>query len=110
MKEKTVKMKRNRAGRYIPREFAEEIVETIESYELEPEFAEGAVCVLSYLCCPEGSEMHGAEFASFLDNGLRVMESRPPAEVMSAARAVIETLKASGVEVVDAYVVTKGGN
>lgn len=109
MKEKTVKMKRNRAGSYIPLKFAEEIVDTLESRELEPEFVEGAVCVLSYLCCPEGSEMHGAEFASFLDNGLRVMESQPPAEVMSAAREVIEMLKANGVEVVDAYIV-EGGN
>lgn len=83
---------------------------TLESYELDPEFVEGAVCVLSYLCCPEGKEMHGAEFASFLDNGLRVMESRPPRRGDERGRAVIETLKANGVEVVDAYVVTKGGN
>lgn len=31
-KKKTEKMKENRAGSYVPREFAEEIVATIESY------------------------------------------------------------------------------
>lgn len=56
-KKKTEKMKENRAGSYVPREFAEEIVATIESYEMEPEFAQGAACVLAYLSCPEGSGM-----------------------------------------------------
>lgn len=68
-KKKTEKMKENRAGSYVPREFAEEIVATIESYEMEPEFVQGAACVLAYLSCPDGSGMHGAEFPSFLDNG-----------------------------------------
>lgn len=82
---KLEKMKRNRAGRYIPREFADEIVGTLEDYDLEPEFIEGAACVLSYLTCPEGSDMHGAEFPKYLDNGLLALEAEPPAEVMSAA-------------------------
>lgn len=102
---KLAKMKRNRAGRYIPREFADEIVGTLEDYDLEPEFIEGAACVLSYLTCPEGSDMHGAEFPKYLDNGLLALEAEPPAEVMSAAREVIELLKANGVEVVVAFIV-----
>ena len=103
---KLEKMKRNRAGRYIPHEFADEIVGTLEDYDLEPEFIEGAVCVLSYLTCPEDSDMHGAEFPKYLDNGLKgeEAENTPPAEVMSAAREVIELLKANGVEVVDAFI------
>jgi len=52
---KLEKMKRNRAGRYIPREFADEIVGTLEDYDLEPEFIEGAACVLSYLTAPKAA-------------------------------------------------------
>lgn len=107
-KKKTEKMKENRAGSCVPREFAEEIVATIESYEMEPEFAQGAACVLAYLSCPEGSGMHGAEFPSFLDNGIRAAEKRPAADAASAARRVIDALKAGGIEVVDAYVVARG--
>ena len=104
-KKKTEKMKENRAGSYVPREFAEEIVATIESYEMEPEFVQGAACVLAYLSCPDGSGMHGAEFPSFLDIGIRAAEKRPAAD---AARKVIDALKAGGIEVVDAYVVARG--
>lgn len=72
---KLEKMKRNRAGRYIPREFADEIVGTLEDYDLEPEFIEGARSALSYLTCPEGSDMHGAEFPKYLDNGVEVVDA-----------------------------------
>lgn len=102
---KLEKMNRNRAGRYIPREFADEIMGTLEDYDLEPEFIDGAACILAYLICPEDSDMHGAEFPKFLDNGLLALEAEPLAEVMSAASEVIELLKANGVEVADAFIV-----
>lgn len=105
---KIKKMRQNIAGSYVPREFADEIMQTLEAYDLEPEFLEGAACVLSYLSCPEDNKLHGSEFPKFLDCGLAAMEEGPSAEALSQARAIIEMLKAHGVNVVEATIVRRG--
>lgn len=103
------KMKESKSGQYMPLEFAEEIIATLEEHEADPEFISGAVCILSYMACPPSSPMHGVEFGPFFENGMRNSDEEPPAEVMEAARKIIAQMEEAGIKVVDAYIV-KGGN
>lgn len=99
------KMKENRAGSYVPLRFAAEMVGVIEDFDMGEGFANGALCVLSYLSCPKGTDMHGKTFEEFLGNFVKGVDGEVPAEVASLAEKVVEQLKAAGIEVVETRIV-----
>ena len=104
--EKLEKMKKNRAGHYIPREFAEEIDAVIKQSDCSISFQRGARTVLAYLCCREGKDMHGVGFGDYLKNARIIQAHRDRAA--SEAHEVISFLKALGVDVVEVEIVRGG--
>lgn len=104
------KMKENKAGNYIPRKFADEIVEAIlKRDEVDNSFVDGASTVLAYLTCPEDNPMNGVDIDKFVDNALYRLDCCDDmANVMSKAQKVIDELKAAGINVVEAYIVKEG--
>lgn len=102
------KMKRNRAGQYIPVEYANEIIETLKSKrEFGDEFMAGATFALSYLTCPEGEGMHGATIEEFAENAVRVMEviRCVSPETVMAIKDIVDDLKANSITVRSARIV-----
>lgn len=116
---KTKKMKENRSGYYIPKEFAIEALEAVRKRkdELPYGFIDGFACALSYLTCQEDAAMHGKTPEEYIHNAIRgyrmlnlntvlkLNEVETIEQARSKAREVIDNLKASGVNVVDSYIV-----
>lgn len=105
---KLEKMKAPVSGHYIPIKHAAEIYSVVSDADVSQDFVDGALFALGFLTCPRDEEMHGAGAADFLANYQSNKNGDVPPEVLSAARATIEMLKAHGVEVVDAYIVSRG--
>ena len=103
--EKLEKMKKNRAGNYIPIEFVVEIVNTIKASDFSDDFLTGAHVALSYLCCPKKESMHGAGFDDYLKNARAILDLK---NRVSKTREVISMLKSFGIEVIDVEVVRGG--
>lgn len=116
---KTKKMKENRSGYYIPEEFALEALEVANKHKdkLPYGFVDGFACALSYLTCQEDMDMHGKTPEEYIRNAIRgfrmlnlntvlkLNEVETIEQARSKAREVIDNLKASGVNVVDSYIV-----
>ena len=104
------KMKENKAGNYIPRKIANEIIDVIlKRDDVDDSFVDGAATVLAYLTCPEDKPMNGAEIGKFVDNALyRLDRCDDMANVMSQAQKVIDELKAAGINVVEAFIMKEG--
>lgn len=66
-KKKIEKMKKAKAGLYIPPERAAEIMADVEAWEMPDEFKDGAAVVLGFLSTPEDSPHHGEGFGLYLD-------------------------------------------
>ena len=103
MKEKTAKMKRCAAGEHIPSERAMELVEAALDFDASDEFVSGIAFACAFLACKKDDPRFGMDPAEFYAHG-PVLEE-PPAEVMDAARKVIEQLKANGIHVVECQIV-----
>lgn len=106
MKEKTAKMKRCAAGEHIPSERAMEMVEAALDFDASEEFVSGIAFACSFLACKKDDPRFGMTPAEFYAHGPILEE--PPAEVVGAARKVIEQLEDMGVKVVSAYIVEGG--
>lgn len=96
---KTEKMKENRAGHYIPEDFAVEFVDEMDKLHLSDEFIKGACCAFAYLTCSENDDMHGRTPAEFLKNTAEINAREED------ALKIVEALEAAGFHVDDAYLV-----
>lgn len=109
---KTEKMKENRAGSYIPEEFAREFLDEVEKNKDDfPEgFLAGAACALSYLICPKSVPVYGKTHAEYIRNaaiGFKVASAKGTAfeKAEEDALRIVEALEAAGFHVDDAYLV-----
>lgn len=99
------KMKKNKAGHYIPTAYANEIVSAIKAQGLPDDFADGAAFALSYVSCPKDQEMHGAGIADYINNAMVIINDKALRGVINEADKIIEWLKDHGLNVTSAYIV-----
>ena len=116
---KLEKMKKNRAGNYIPNEYAVEFLDEIKKRKDKfPEgFLDGAACALAYLSTTEKMDTYGKTAEEYVINATHVydvieidslIELGDAKDIKGAenkARKIISDLKARGITVVDAYLV-----
>lgn len=103
---KLEKMKAPVAGEYIPTKHAAVIYGEVLEAGMPQDFVDGCLFALGFLTCPAKKDMHGTTASEFLENYLHNLNSeKVPPEVLSAAQAVIEQLKAAGIHAVEATIV-----
>ncbi len=100
---KLEKMKKAVSGQYVPTKYAAQLWGTAKDFGMPEEFVDGVLFTVGFLTCPEDEELHGKSPEEFLSLFLD-QSDEPPAEVMEAAKEIIEKLEEMGVKVDCAFV------